>query len=67
MDQASLLRGMADAMLTSYAMDHDMNVQINVQNLLSYLQPVHLSDQSHLILGLDHYQPAPQTSFVSYV
>ena len=54
-------------MLTSYVMDHDMNVQIHVQILLGYLQPVHLGDQSHLILGLDHCQPSPQTPFVSYV
>ena len=37
-------------------MDHDMNVQIHVQILLVYLQPVHLGDQSHLIFGLDHHQ-----------
>ena len=39
------------SMLTSYVMDHDMNVQI----FLGYLQPVHLGDHSHLILGLDHH------------
>ena len=50
-------------MLTSYVTDHDMNVQI----LLGYLQPVHLGDQSHLILGLAYHQPSPQTPFVSYV
>ena len=33
------------------------------QILLGYLQPVHLG---HLILGLDHHKPSPQTSFVSY-
>ena len=44
-------------------MDHDINVQI----LLGYLKPVHHGDQSHLILGLDHHQPSPQTLFVSYV
>ena len=49
-------------MLTSDVMDHDMNVQI----LLGYLQPIHLGDQSHLILDLDHHQPSPQTPFVSY-
>ena len=54
-------------MLTSYVMDHDMNVQIHVQILLGYIQPVHLGYQSHLILGLDHHQPSPQTPFVSYV
>ena len=49
-------------MLTSYVMDHDMNVQI----LLGYQQPVHLGDQINLILGFDHHQPSsPQTSFVS--
>ena len=26
-----------------------------------------LGDQSHLILGLDHHQPSPQTPFVSCV
>ena len=46
-------------------MYHDMNVQIHVQILLGYLQPVHLGDQSHLIHGLDHHQPSPQTPFVS--
>ena len=51
-------------MLISYMMDHDINVWIYVHILLSYLQPVYLSDQSHLIL--DH-QPSPQTLFVSYV
>ena len=50
-----------------YVMNHDMNVQINVLILLGYLQPVHLDNQSHLVLGLDHHQPSPQTSFVSYV
>ena len=35
--------------------------------LLGYLQPVHLGDQSHLILGLDHHQPSPRTPFVSFV
>ena len=54
-------------MLTSYVMNHDMNVQIHVQFLLGYLQPVHLGDQSHLILGRDHHQLSPQTPFVSYV
>ena len=51
-------------MLTSYVMHHDLNVQIHVQVLLGY-QPVHLGGQSHLILGLDHHQPSPQTPFVS--
>ena len=55
------------SMLTSYMSDHDMNVQIHVQILLDYLQPVHLGDQSHLILGIDHHQHSPQTPFVSYV
>ena len=39
-------------MLTSYVM---------VQILQGYLQPIHLGDQSHLILGLDHHQPSPQS------
>ena len=54
-------------MLTTYTMDHDMNVHIHVQILLDDLQTVHLGDQCQLILGLDHYQPSPQTPFVSYV
>ena len=54
-------------MLTSYVMGNDMNVQIHAQILLGYLQPVHLGNQSHLILGLDHHQPSPQTPFVFYV
>ena len=49
--------------MTSYVMDHDINVQI----LLGSLQPEHLDDQRHLILGLDHHQPSPQTPFVSNV
>ena len=48
-------------------MYRDMNVQIHVQILLGYLQPVHLGDPSHLNLGLDHHQPSPQTPFVSYL
>ena len=48
-------------------MDHDMNVQIQVQILLGCLQPVHFGDQSHLIIGVDHHQPSSQTPFVSYV
>ena len=48
-------------MLTSYVMDHDMNVQIQVQILLGYLQPVHLGYQNYQILDLDHHQPSPQT------
>ena len=48
-------------------MDHDMNVQNRVQILLGFLQLVHLGEQSHLILGLDHHQPSPQTPVVSYV
>ena len=48
-------------MLTLDVMYHDMNVQI----LLAY-QPVHLGDQSLLILGLDRHQPSPQTPLVSY-
>ena len=55
------------SMLTSYVMDHDTNVQIHVQILLGYLQPVHLSNQSHLILGLDYHHPSSQTTFVSHV
>ena len=47
-------------MLTSHVVDHDMNVQIHVQILLGYLQPVHLGNRSHLILGLDHHQPSPR-------
>ena len=50
-------------MLTSYMMEHDMNVQI----LLGYLRPVHPGDQHHLNLGLGHHQPSPQTPFVFYV
>ena len=50
-------------MLTSYVIDHDMNLQILVQILLGYLQPVHLGGQSHLILCLEHHQ----SPFVSYV
>ena len=38
---------------------------MNVQILLGYLQPVHLNNQSHRILGLDHHQPSPQTPLVS--
>ena len=44
-----------------------MNLQIQVQIVLGYLQPVHLSDQHHLILGIDHHQPFTQILFVSYV
>ena len=47
-------------MLTSYVIDHDMNVQFHVQILLGNFQTVHSSDQCHLILGLDHHQPSPQ-------
>ena len=52
-------------MLTSHVMDHDMNVHIQI--LLGYLQPVHLSDQRHLILGLGHHQSSSLTTFVSIV
>ena len=45
-------------MLTSYVMDHDMNVPI----LLGYFQPVYLGDQTHMILGLDHHQPSSPTT-----
>ena len=44
-----------------------MNVHIHVQILLDDLQTVYLGDQCQLILGIDHYQPSPQTAFVSYV
>ena len=54
-------------MLATYVMDHDMNVQIHIQILLGYLQPIHLGNHSHLILGLDHHQPSSQTPVVSYV
>ena len=47
-------------MLTSHVVDYDMNVPIHVQILLGYLQPVHLGNQSHLILGLDHHQSSPR-------
>ena len=53
--------------MTSYVMDHDKNVQIHVQILLGYLQPVHFGDQRHIIIGLDRHQPSPQTPFASYM
>ena len=42
-------------MLTSYVIDHDMNVQFHVQIHLGDFKTVHSSDQCHLILGLDHH------------
>ena len=54
-------------MLTLYMIDHEVNVQIHVQILWSYLQLVHFGNQSNMILGLDHHQPSSKTPFVSYV
>ena len=41
------------SLLTSYIIDHDKNFQIHVQFLLGFLQPVHLSYHSNLIIGHD--------------
>ena len=44
-----------------------MNIEFHIQILLGDLEPVHPTKQIHLILGLDHHQPSPETPFASYV
>ena len=69
----SLLQGPRDhqkfgsSMLTSYVMDFCHECSDSCTDSSGYLQPVDLGDKSHLILGLNHHQPSPQTPFVSYV
>ena len=65
----SLLQGPRDhqnfggSMLTSYVMDHGINIQIR----LGYLQAVHLGDQRYLILGLVFISLLPRLLYLLYV